>query len=146
MSTVMRKCCVISLIIMMFFLGYHINDIVIKINNNDNKLEKTISQINHYNDIPYYEMVDSIAILSLKYRNLAIYEFDYYIENYNKPDYTKYPNYYLTSSNDTIIFNKENFYYFVGMYYVATNILESRNNIINGLLVNGQMLKHVEKE
>ena len=54
----------------------------------------------------------------------------------NDKDISKLPDYYVTNSNDTVVYNKENFFYYVAMYVVAENLLETRKYIINGLMMN----------
>jgi hypothetical protein len=85
------------------------------------------------------DVIDSIENLSIKYYDTANVEMLHYVIHYSEQNIKDFPDYYVTNFDDTIYYNKENFFKYIALYTVANNLLESRKHIINGLLINSKI-------
>ena len=138
MKNYKNKLFLISVLISVFILGYLTNLLF----NEDEPLQyinETTELILDYSKLPF--AIDSIEQLSIAYYDTANVEMLHYVMNYNDVDVSKFPDYYITNFGDTIDFNKENFYYYVALYMVAENLLTTRKHIINGLLINNNIIE-----
>lgn len=124
-----------TILIVVFILGY------MTCNTFNNKKSEPLDEneilINSYSNSS--DVIDSIEYLSIKYYDTANVEMLHYVIHYSKKDIKNSPDYYVTNFNDTIHYNKENFFKYVALYTVANNLLESRKHIINGLLINSKI-------
>ena len=128
------------ILISVFLLGYLVSSLIHKPNYQSKYINETTILISEYSELS--NAIDSIENLSVSFYDTANIEMLHYVLKYNDKDISKFPNYYITNSHDTIEYNKENFFYYVAMYVVAENLLETRKHIINGLIMN----IHLEEE
>ena len=45
------------------------------------------------------------------------------------------PDYYIDATGDSVIFNKENFFYYYSMYKITNHLSKAKSSIINGMLL-----------
>jgi hypothetical protein len=127
-----NKILFITILIVFFILGFLTNIVLNKNKEPIKSIKETDELISAYSISP--NVIDSLEILSIKYCHIANTEMLHYIIEYNNKN--KLPDFYITNFGDTIEYNKENFFKYFALYVVADNLLESRKQIINGLLIN----------
>jgi len=98
-------------------------------------INDTEELISKYAELP--SAIDSVENLSVCYYDTANLEMLHYVLVYNVKD--TLPDYYVTKFNDSIKYNKENFFRYVALYTVAENLLATRKHIINGLLMDNEL-------
>jgi hypothetical protein len=125
-----------AILITVFVLGFLTNSMFNKVNTTT-YVNETEVLISNYNKLPF--AIDSIENLSVSYNDTANIEMLHYVLQYANEE--ELPDYYITKFGDTIEYNKENFFYYVSMYVVAENLMETRKHIINGLLLNIELEK-----
>jgi hypothetical protein len=133
---------IISILLCVFLLGYLSSSVIhktYKLNKYANESEQLIYDYTHSPN-----SIDSIENISIKYYDSANVEMLHYVLYYNGVDTNSLPNYYVTHFGDTIPYNKEKFFYYAAMYTVAENLLETRRQIINGLLLNDKVKQNKE--
>ena len=123
----------ISVLIFVFILGFLTKSIIPKNDNSIKVINESKELLNSYSIS--LKDIDSIENISILYYDTANVEMLHYAIKYYNSDIDKCPDYYVTKFNDTIEFNKINFFRYVALYTVADNLLESRKYIINGLLM-----------
>jgi hypothetical protein len=127
-----NKILFITILIVFFILGFLTNIVLNKNKEPIKSIKETDELISAYSISP--NVIDSLEILSIQYYDTANIEMLHYVLEYNNKN--KLPDFYVTSFGDTIEYNKENFFKYFTLYIVADNLLESRKQIINGLLIN----------
>lgn len=144
-----NKLILICILIFMFILGFLTKSIIPIKSESEEIIKESEEILNSYANSS--ESIDSIENISIYYYDTANIEMLHYAMNYYDIDIDEFPNYYITNFNDTVDFNKSNFFRYVALYTVADNLLESRKHIINGLLMknrteeNNNMRYDIEK-
>lgn len=126
----------VSILLLSFLLGFMTKSLLIETEEKNEMVKETRDLIDEYNNIK--TSIDSISNLSTACYDSANLEMMHYALNYNKKDVNKYPNYYISNFNDTIYYNKENFYYYTALYLIGEHLLNTRKYIISGLILDNK--------
>lgn len=86
-----------------------------------------------FSEITY--LSDSIRKVTVALYDSAVIEMVNYVNRYAEENEDSLPDFYVTSSMDTISFNKTNFFSYVELYLVADHLLRLRKSIIDGLIL-----------
>lgn len=131
---------ILGIILLLFFcLGFLAKSLTINKTDNIEMVADTEFLIRDYSKM--VASIDSIEKLSMRYYDTANIELLHYAVYYEDLDSCAYSGVYVTHFGDTVVFNKTNFFYYVALYNVAENLLETRKHIINGLIINNTILE-----
>lgn len=111
----------IAIITVVFLLGFFVGRS--RVNDCKEISESEFIKI-EYNDIYGISNHDNV------YLDSANFELFHYVSNYFDVKESKLPDYYITFSNDTIQYNKENFFYYYSLYEITKNISNGKGLII----------------
>lgn len=117
----------IAIITVVFLIGFFVGRD--RVNDCKEISEAEFIKIEH-NDI------DEINTSNNVYLDSANYELYHYVSNYFEVKESKLPDYYITFSNDTIQYNKENFFYYYSLYEITKKISKGKSLVISKLVEN----------
>ena len=83
-----------------------------------------------------YGDVSEINTTNNIYLDSANFELYHYVSNYFDVKESRLPNYYITFNNDTIQYNKENFFYYYSLYEITKNISNGKSLVISKFIEN----------
>jgi hypothetical protein len=111
------------LITVFFLLGYFIGKT--RVNECHGISKEEFIKIDHTNDNPNNVYIDS-----------ANFELYHYVDSYFEVKESKLPDYYININNDTIQYNKENFFYYYSLYEITKHISDGKGLVISRFIEN----------